>query len=311
MPPRFDPSGPYAITEEDVVYARPEGEALSARVYRPSGDGAPWPALVDVHGGAWTYFDRMVDQVFDRALAACGLVVAALDFRQGPAHRHPAAAADVAAGVRFVKANAARLGVRPDRVGLIGGSSGGHLALLVAVRPFAAEHATTRALGEDASSLVDATVAFALALWPIADPVGRYHYLLDRIAHPTPSHEPFFQPDRLRYGHEAYFGDERTMAAASVPRLLDDGEAERLPPAWIAHPELDENVTLAMTERVVDAYRRAGGEIELEVFPGVGHGFANFPGAASERCVARMAAFIGRQLARRTEEAVFAERRSR
>jgi dipeptidyl aminopeptidase/acylaminoacyl peptidase len=51
-----------------------------------------------------------------------------------------------------------------------------------------------------------------------------------------------------------------------------------------------------MTERFVAAYRRAGGAVELEVFHGVGHSFANFPGEAADRCIARMAAFIARRL---------------
>src|SRR3989442_14435942 len=121
---RFDPEGPYDVTYEDVTYGGPEGEPLLARLYRPLGAEGPLPAVVDVHGGAWSYFDRLVDFYFDRTLAACGLVVAAVDFRQGPAHRYPTAVADVVAGIRFVKANAPTLGVRPDDVGLIGGSSG-------------------------------------------------------------------------------------------------------------------------------------------------------------------------------------------
>jgi acetyl esterase/lipase len=51
-----------------------------------------------------------------------------------------------------------------------------------------------------------------------------------------------------------------------------------------------------MTERFVDAYRRVGGSVELEVFSGVGHSFANFPGEAADACIARMHAFIARQL---------------
>jgi acetyl esterase len=283
------------VVVEDVPYATPDGEPLLARVYAPR-DGGPWPALVDVHGGAWTLFDRTVDAQFDAGLAARGTVVVALDFRQAPSHRFPTAVADVVAGIRFVRANAARLRVRPDAIGVIGGSSGGHLALLAALRPHAPEHGGTPWIG-DTGAAVDARVSFALALWPIADPLARYRYLLDRIARPVPSASPFFQPDRLKAGHDLFFGDEATMHRASVPRVLDAREAEHLPPLWVAHPELDDNVTLPMTEALVDAYRRAGGDVELVVFPDVGHGFANFPGAASDRCVEAMATFIARRTA--------------
>jgi acetyl esterase/lipase len=272
-----DRSAPFDVDVEDVEYARPGGVPLLARLYRPIGASGPRPALVDVHGGAWSFFDRTVDAYFDRALAASGVVVAALDFRQG-SHRHPASVDDIVTGIGFVRGAAARLGVDPRRVGLVGGSSGGHLALLAGLR-------------------ADADAACVLALWPIADPGSRYRYLLDRLAKPRPSRDPLFTPALLREGHESYFGDEATMDAASVPRIVAAGEAERLPPIWVAHPELDENVTLEMTHRLVDAYRAAGGSAELEVFAGAGHAFANLGGEAADRCIERMKDFLARALA--------------
>ncbi len=292
----FDPSEPYDVTIEDVRFAGDDEAPLLARLYRPAGARGPLPVLVDVHGGAWSHFDRTADMYFDRALAACGMLVAALDFRQAPI-RYPTAVADIVAGIRFLKANAAALGLRPAPLGLIGGSSGGHLLLLAALRPNAAEFGTTRFIGQD-DRHIDARVDYALPLWPIADPLARYRYLLNRIANPRPATDRFFQPERLREGHDAFFTDEATMARASVPRLVAAGEAEHLPPLWIAHPQLDENVTQAMTEAMVDAYRRAGGEVELRLFEGVGHAFANFPGADADRCIAAMKAFIAAQLAR-------------
>ncbi len=143
---------------------------------------------------------------------------------------------------------------------------------------------------------VDARVDYALALWPIADPLARYRYLLDRIAHPRPAHERFFQPERLKEGHDAFFGDEATMAAASVPRLVAAGEAECLPPLWIAHAALDENLPRAIIDELVTSYRAAGGAAELVVFDGVGHAFANLPGPAADDCIARMRRFIASRL---------------
>lgn len=291
---RFDRTGPFEVATQDVPYAEPDDESLLARVYRPVGGGGPWPALVDVHGGAWSLFDRTVDGYFDRALAACGMVVVALDFRQAPAHRYPTAVADVVAGVRFVKANAAALGAQPGGVGLIGGSSGGHLVLLAAIRPDAAEYDGTPYVGRTGAR-VSGAVAYALPLWPIADPLARYRYLEERLAERSES--AFFRPEVLKAGHDAFFGDVATMAAASVPRIVAAREAEHLPPIWVAHPELDENVTLDMSQDLVESYRRAGGHAELEVFAGARHSFANFAGDAADGCIARMKEFIGRQLA--------------
>ncbi|TMA67401.1 MAG: alpha/beta hydrolase [Deltaproteobacteria bacterium] len=284
---------PPEVIQDDVEYARPGGQPLLARIYRPQAAQAePWPLLVDVHGGAWTYFNREVDWYFDSALAADGMVVVALDFRLAPT-RYPAAVADVVAGIRWAKAHAPALGARADDAGLIGGSSGGHLLMLAALCPSAPEFSTTPVAGAEG---VDARVAYAMPLWPILDPLARYRYLLERRRDPTPPRDALFMPERLIESHEMFFGDEATMARASALRVVEAGEAEGLPPIWIAHPELDENVTLPMTERFVAAYRRAGGEAELEVFPGVGHSFANFPGEAADRCIARMRSFIRRRL---------------
>ena len=275
------PSISFGVAYEDIEYAHPAGEPLLARVYRPLDARESCPALVDVHGGAWAYFDRTVDAYFDEALAASGMVVVALDFRQGAGHRFREAVADVLDGIRWTRANATRLGLRPDPLGLIGGSSGGHLLMLAALRP-----------GGD-----EARVAYALPLWPILDPLARYRYLLDRRANPRPARDELFQPDRLIAAHETFFASEDEMQEASALRIVEAGEAECLPPIWVAHPELDENVTLEMTRRFVAAYRAAGGTADLEVFPAVGHSFANFPGEVADRCIARMRSFIARQLA--------------
>src|SRR2546425_949002 len=127
---RFDPSGPYEVEESDVVYARPAGQELLARVYRPRGEPAtPLVGLVDAHGGAWNRFDRTIGGHHGRGLAAAGVVIASLDFRQGPNHKHPTASADVAAGVRWMRAPARRPGGDPRRGGLVGQAGGGHPAL--------------------------------------------------------------------------------------------------------------------------------------------------------------------------------------
>jgi acetyl esterase/lipase len=165
----FDPRGPHDVVHEDVEYARPGGEALLARIYRPAGAHPPLPALVDVHGGAWSYFDRTADTYFDRALTACGMVVVALDFRQAPAHRYPTAVADVVAGIRWTKANAEHLGLNSHSLGLIGGSSGGHLLMLAALRPSAPEFNTTPCPSGRSSTRSPATATCSPAA-PIRSP---------------------------------------------------------------------------------------------------------------------------------------------
>jgi acetyl esterase len=295
---RFDVAAPYDVEETDTTFARPQGQDLLARMYRPTGEPAvPLPALVDVHGGAWTRGDQTTDALPCRALAACGLVVASLGFRQGPDHKHPAASADVAAGVRYVRAHARQLGVDPSRIGVVGSSSGGHLALLLAIRPGAPEHTGTPivlpdgALGATAG---DDGVAWVLALYPVADPLARYRYVLTR------QHEPVqpggFNAATFITSHHGFFPSEEAMAAASVTRILSSRENTALPPAWVAQPEFDDNVPAPITEALVQAYQGAGGQLEREYFSGARHGFLTRVSPESEKAIALMRGFIGRQL---------------
>ena len=79
----------FEVDVRDVEYQQQDGKPWLARVYQPKGPG-PFPAMVDVHGGAWHNGDRMNDASMDQALAARGIVVAALDFRQPPEAAYPA-----------------------------------------------------------------------------------------------------------------------------------------------------------------------------------------------------------------------------
>jgi len=294
---RFNQAAPYEVEEADVPFARAEGQELQARIYRPRGEAdIPLAALVDVHGGAWSRGDRLTGAFHGRALAASGLLVVSLDFRQGSEAKHPAASADIAAGARYVRANAQRLGVDPRRIGIVGSSSGGQLALLAGVKPGAPEHAGTpivRADGSLDAGPGDESVAFILALYPVADPHARFRYVVGRQDDGSG-----FDAKRLIAAHHGYFSSEAQMAEASVTRIVAAREARALPPVWVAQPELDDNVPAAITEAFVQAYQQAGGSVERVHFPGARHGFIGQPGADADKAIALMRDFIGRQLAR-------------
>ena len=124
----------YDVITEDVEYLRTDGATLLARLYRPRGTG-PFPAVVGVHGGAWTSGDRLNNEILDRAVAAAGAVVLAIDFRLAPQSPYPGSVADINYGIRWLKARAASLDSRADWVGAVASSSGGHQLLLNALRP--------------------------------------------------------------------------------------------------------------------------------------------------------------------------------
>lgn len=297
MTVQFDTSGPYEVEESDAIYARPDGlEPLAARIYRPIGaEGERLPCAVEVHGGAWSTGDRLNGTYYCRKIAACGIVVVAIDFRQGPAAQHPQASADIAAAIRWVRTHGEDLGVETDRIGMIGSSSGGHLALLVGIKPNSPEHTTTAIEGADATG-VDASPAYVIALWPVSDPLFRYRMALGRKDEDPEMTKPFNARGLIR-AHGAYWGTEEAMFEGAIQRIVAAGEYTQLPPVWVAQPELDQNVPVVMTKTLVGVYSRAGGPIEYVEFPDVPHAFAYRPGPQTEECIQGMRDFIGRQLA--------------
>src|SRR4051794_21622354 len=78
--PHYDPTANYAVDVRDLEYRRDGADAWLLRLYQPRGRG-PFPMLVDVHGGVWSGGDRTSSAPRNEALAATGLLIAALDFR--------------------------------------------------------------------------------------------------------------------------------------------------------------------------------------------------------------------------------------
>src|SRR3954452_10637723 len=135
-------------TVEDLEYQKQGGKPILARLYRPAGKG-PFPAVCEVHGGAWTSGDRLNNVDIAKALAADGTLVLSLDFRMPPEAPYPTAIADINFGVRWLKAHATEFGSRPELVGGLGTSSGAHLLLLSTLRPADPRYAALPLVGGD------------------------------------------------------------------------------------------------------------------------------------------------------------------
>lgn len=278
----------YEIDVEDVEYLRHGEKPLLARVYRPRGTG-PFPLVIDLHGGAWCKKDRTSDAGTDEPLARSGVVVVALDFRMGAEGRYPASLADINYAVRWCKARAKELNSRPDSIGILGVSSGGHQAMLAAMRPHDPRY-TTLPL---AAGQIDAAVRCAVLCWPVIDPLGRYHYAKKMRDGPHSK-----QAEEWMRCHEQYWEDEAAMAEGNPTRALERGEPARMPPvlylqgtADLAHPVPDR-------ERFIAAYRKAGGRVELHLFDGVGEAFiTNDPtSSAAVAAIERIIEFVHREM---------------
>jgi acetyl esterase len=283
------------VAGEELVYGRASDQDLVGQWYVPRiSHGARAPVVIEIHGGAWYSGDRFNGEHYNKALAEAGCAVLAIDFRHGPDHQHPAAAADIAASIRFVRRNSDRLGVEPSGIVLAGSSSGGHLALFTALKPNVPEHSTTEVMvGKDLArdEQTSASVDCVVALWPVTNPLARYQYA-HALAAGAPGDYGNFVPERLADGHDAYFGSQETMHAASIQRMVFEGDFQELPPVLLVQPELDQNVPPFMSQTLAGAYGLAGGELTLSLYRAVGHGFAHRPGPATDACIAEILEFI-------------------
>jgi acetyl esterase/lipase len=281
------------IDTADVTYVTHVGKPLRAHLYRPRGAG-PFPIMIDLHGGAWCNGDRMNDKVLCEALARAGVVVAAIDFRMPPDAGYPASLADVNFAVRWARANAGSWNARGDRIGLVGISSGGHQAMLAAMRP---DDPRYGAVATDAVPAGRADVQCVVLCWPVIDPPGRYRYGKELIARGGDYPANLNNVIPL---HDRYWGSEAAMEEGSPPGILARGEPAALPPVLCVQGDADRMHPRTQIERFAEHYRQKGGEIDLAFYPGEVEGFVTREAkseANRQAATARILAFVKRTLA--------------
>jgi acetyl esterase len=245
-------SNEFEVDVRDVEYQNQSDKPWLARIYQPKGTG-PFPTIVDVHGGAWHNGDRTNNAGIDRALAAKGIVVAAVDFRQPPEAGYPASICDVNFAVRWLKMHAPEFN-GTTAVGAFGNSSGGHQVVLNALRP---RHGSYSALPLPSHTEIDASLAHVVAGWPVIDPLFRFRYAKET------------NREELIKAHLDYWRTEEAMAEGSPQTVVEqDGQAD-LPPILMLLKANDRNHPLEMQERFIASYRRRGGTIEVHTFDGL------------------------------------------
>ncbi len=248
----METNGKFEVDVRDVEYQSLAGKPWLARIYQPKGTG-PFPTIVDVHGGAWHNGDRTNNAGIDEALAAKGILVAALDFRQPPEAGYPASICDINLAVRWLKRHAAEFN-GTTAVGAFGNSSGGHQVVLSALRP---RHASYSALPLPNHPEIDASLAYVIAGWPVIDPLYRFRYAKE-----------INNQEHIK-AHIDYWRTEEAMAEGSPQTIIDQDEQIDLPPLLMMLKANDRNHPLEMQERFIASYRKRGGAIEVHTFDGL------------------------------------------
>jgi acetyl esterase/lipase len=287
------PSPVHEIDVEDVTYIMHGSDKMLARLYKPRGAG-PFPIMIDLHGGAWCNGDRTNDKVLCEALARSGVVVAALDFRMPPGAGYPASLADINFAVRWACANAGKWRARGDRIGIVGISSGGHQAMLAAMRPADPRYG---ALATAEVPAGPAGVGCVVLCWPVIDPLGRYRYGKAAIAqggdYPA-------NLDNVIPLHDKYWGDEAAMAEGSPPLILERGETVAMPPVLYVQGDADRMHPRHQLDHFVSLYRKCGGALDLALYPGEVEGFVTREAKSEDNkraATARIIAFVHAALA--------------
>ncbi len=123
------PAGVTLLTE--IIDKHPEHD-VELLVYVPD-KPALYPAILDIHGGGWRARQVVNDRPMMERLATRGFVTALVSYRLSGEAKYPAALDDCKAAVRYLRAHAARFKIDPERIGVMGGSAGGHLSGLLAM----------------------------------------------------------------------------------------------------------------------------------------------------------------------------------
>jgi acetyl esterase/lipase len=279
--PAYDPAAKFEITVSEVEFRRTAaGRTLMARIYQPVGTG-PFPTVLDLHGGAWNAKDRHAEEPMDRALAASGVLVVAIDMTLAPEAPYPACVQDANYGVRWLKTKAAAWKGDPSTIGVYGSSSGGHVAELLCLRPRDARY---NAIPLPGAPAVDATVAYAAMRSPISDPYARFQNA-ERL-----------KRDSMITNNTTFFKPWDTIHEGNPQEILERREAVALRPLLIMQGALDDNVLPSVQEKFAASYKAAGGDCQLHVFEGCEHEWVATPGPQTDRAREMVKAFIARQL---------------
>ena len=279
--PTYNPAAQLDLAVSEVEFRRNgAGRMLLARIYQPKGPG-PFPTVLDLHGGAWNRKDRFAEEPMDRALAASGLLVVAIDMTLAPEAPYPACVQDANYAVRWLKANAATWNGDTSKIGVYGSSSGGHVAELLAMRPRDPRY---NSIPLAAAPNIDATVAYVATRSPISNTFARYENAERR------------HNEAMVKNNKVFFNPWETIHESNPQEILEREEKVTLVPFLIMQGALDDNVLPEVQEKFAKTYKAAGGACDYRVFENSVHEWVAEPGPQTDKAREVVKAFIARQL---------------
>jgi acetyl esterase/lipase len=257
--------------ERDVEFANPDNQHLQVNVAYPKTDSGPFPAVVCIHGGGFRAGKR---ESYDKTLltlAQHGYAAITVTYRLAPAYPFPAAVHDCKAAVRWLRANAAKYHVDPKRIGVMGGSAGGHLAQFLGVTAGVPEFEGEG--NRDQSSTVSCVVNY----YGPSDLTKSYGASVD-AAEVLP----------LFFGGGLDTKRREHIVGSPLYWVTPDAA-----PTLCIHGTKDDHVAYEQATWIVDRLKASAVEAELLTIEGAGHGFK---GADAEKADAAMIGFFDKHL---------------
>ena len=229
----------------DITYCTVNSVELKMDVYFPDNLNQPAPAVVYVHGGAWSQGDKRAEIGNSGAsmLTQAGFVVFALNYRLAPEYRFPAMIEDVKCAIRSIRAHSLEYNIDPNRIAAFGASAGGHLVSLLGTS--------------------DANAGFDVGEYP--EYSSRVQAVIDMFG-PTDLTLQF-SADQIQNARNVFTADQLIPASPVTYITPDD------PPFLILQGDRDYVVPLEQSQVLYDRLKSAGVYAELVIVQNAGHGF--------------------------------------
>ncbi len=258
--------------ERGIEYTNPDDQHLQLNLARPKTGTGPFPAVICIHGGGFRAGSREGYNKLCLTLAQNGYVAATISYRLAPKFQFPAAIHDTKAAVRWLRANAAKYNVDPARIGVTGGSAGGHLVQFLGVTEGVKQFEGTGGNPEQSSA-----VTCVVNYYGPSDFLQSYGKSVD-------AHEVlplWFGGNLETQRHKHILGSPLNwVTPAAAPTLIIHGTEDK----YVAH---EQGVWMA------DRLKASGVEVELLTLKGAGHGFKGDDAAKAEQA---MLAFFAKHL---------------
>jgi acetyl esterase/lipase len=258
--------------EPNIEYANPDGQHLQLDLARPKTGDGPFPAVVCIHGGGFRAGTRQGYNSLCAKLASRGYVAVTVSYRLAPKYQFPAAVHDTKAAVRWLRANAAKYHIDPERIGTTGGSAGGHLAQFLGVTA-----GVKRFEGEGGNAEQSSGVRCVVNVYGPSDFTKSYGKSVDAA-----EVLPLFLGGNLEETRR------RHIEASPLYWVTPDAA-----PTLCIHGTEDKYVAHEQAVWLIDKLKASAVEAELLTLEGAGHGFK---GKDAETAENALFAFFDRHL---------------